>query len=150
MKSWPWMSQCMSPWNLETTLSWHQINVVILVSQNQTELDFCYCNFAAWNKFRWYDCKYCNFKCHVKTSLDIVSFSVSTYWWFFFLFCYISLWLTKHNETRLMLSVCGWACPRVSLNCIKNRKVSCSCWESNPSHLAHSLFLHQLSYQGSI
>jgi len=29
--------------------------------------------------------------------------------------------------------------PRVSLNVVARRKIPSPCWESNPSHLAHSL-----------
>jgi hypothetical protein len=39
-------------------------------------------------------------------------------------------------------SIGEWADPRASLDAVEWRKISCSCWEWNPSCAAHSLLLH--------
>jgi hypothetical protein len=54
-----------------------------------------------------------------------------------------------HKDTLLPwkepLITTGWMCPRANLDTVEQRKMSCSCWELNPSPIAPSL----ISYPGS-
>jgi hypothetical protein len=42
-------------------------------------------------------------------------------------------------------SIGGWVVPKVGLEAVEKRKISFPCWESNPSHSAHSLSLYWMS-----
>jgi hypothetical protein len=45
-------------------------------------------------------------------------------------------------------SIADWVGLKVGLDTVDKRKISCSCWESNPGRLAYSSSLYRPSYPG--